>query len=207
MKPFDQKTFRVLLTVLVFCLGLLFVYAAWRALIAFLFAIFFAYLLEAPVSHLQIWFKGSRNAAIALVYLVFFSLLVTVFSLAGPPVVQEAQALIQRAPDLAKNIDSGQLAAQVGLQHGWSKETIDRINDLWWRHRQEIISATQSLVLRAARTVQNMWWLFLAPILAVFFLKDGHHFGEIVINSVKNLRSRQLVAATLDEMNSMLGHF
>lgn len=207
MKPFDQKTFQMLLTALVFCLGLLFVYAAWRAIIAFLFAIFFAYLLEAPVSRLQIWFRGSRSVAITVVYLVFFSFLVTVLALAGPPVVQEAQTLIQKAPDLAKNIDSGQLAAQVGLQHGWSKATIDRINDLWWRHRQELITATQSLVLRAARTMQNMWWLFLAPILAVFFLKDGQHFGEIMINSVKNLRNRQLMAATLDEMNSMLGHF
>ena len=113
MKPFDQRTVQVLLTALVFWLGLLFLYAAWRAIIAFLFAIFFAYLLEAPVSRLQIWFRGSRNAAIAVVYLVFFSLLVLVFALAGPPVAQEAQKLIQQAPQLAKNIDSGQLARQT----------------------------------------------------------------------------------------------
>jgi predicted PurR-regulated permease PerM len=207
LKPFDQRTVQVLLTTLVFCLGLLFLYAAWRAIIAFLFAIFFAYLLEAPVSRLQTWFRGSRSAAIAVVYLVFFSLLVLVFALAGPPVAQEAQKLIQQAPQLAEKINTGDLARQVGLQHGWSGETIKRVNDFVMNHRQDIITATQSLVLRAARTVQNMWWLFLAPILAVFFLKDGHRFGEIMINSVKNLRSRQLLAATLDEMNSMLGHF
>jgi predicted PurR-regulated permease PerM len=207
LKPFDPKTVRGLLTILVFCLGLLFIYAAWRALIAFLFAIFFAYLLEAPISRLQVWLRGSRSAAIAVVYLIFFSLLILVFVLAGPPVVQEAQKLIQQAPRLTENIDSGQLARQVGLQHGWSGETIDRINGFVKNHRQEIIGATQTLVLRAAKTLQNMWWLFLAPILAVFFLKDGHRFGEIMINSVKNLRNRQLLATTLDEMNSMLAHF
>ena len=129
MRPFDQKTIQVLLTALVFCLGLLFVYAAWRALIAFLFAIFFAYLLEAPISRLQVWFRGSRSAAIAVVYLVFFSLLVLVFALAGPPVVQEAQKLIQQAPQLAEKIDTGELASQVGLHRGCSGETIKRVND------------------------------------------------------------------------------
>ncbi|HEV3041024.1 MAG TPA: AI-2E family transporter [Candidatus Angelobacter sp.] len=207
MKPFDQKTVQVLFTILVFLLGLLFIYFAWRALIAFLFAMFFAYLLEAPVSRLQVWLRGSRNAAIAMVYLIFFSLLVLVFVLAAPPVVQEAQKLIQQAPKLAENIDSGQLASQVGLKHGWSEETIARINGFVKNHRGEIISAAQTLVLRAARTLQNMWWLFLAPILAVFFLKDGHRFGEVMVNSVKNPHSRQLLATTLDEMNSMLAHF
>ncbi len=207
MKPFDQKTVRVLFTALVFCLGLLFVYAAWRALIAFLFAIFFAYLLEAPIAQLQRWLRGSRGAAIAVVYLVFFALLVMVFVLAGPPVIQEAQTLVQQAPELAKNIDSGQLARQIGLQHGWSGETVERINGFIKDHRQDIINAVQSLILRAAKSLQNMWWLFLVPLLAIFFLKDGQHLGEVIINSVKNSRSRQLLATTLDEMNSMLGHF
>lgn len=193
----------MLFTALVFCLGLLFVYAAWRALIAFLFAIFFAYLLEAPILQLQRWLRGSRGAAIAAVYVIFFALVGLVFVLAGPPVVQEARSLIQEAPSLAQKIDKGELP----LPGSWSKETADRINGFVKKHRQEIISAIQSLVLRAARTLQNMWWLFLAPILAVFFLKDGQHFGQVIINSVKNPRSRQLLATTLDEIDSMLGHF
>ncbi|HXB20867.1 MAG TPA: AI-2E family transporter [Candidatus Solibacter sp.] len=207
MRLFDQRTVRVLFTALVFCLGLLFLYAAWRAFIAFLFAIFFAYLLEAPVSRLQVWFRGSRKAAIAVVYVIFFSLLVLVFALAGPPVAQEAQKLTQQAPELAKRFDKGEFTKQVGLQHGWSAETIDRINGLWLNHRQQVIGGIQALVVRAARTVQNMWWLFLAPILAVFFLKDGQQLGETIINSVKNPRNRQLLAQTVDEMNSMLAHF
>jgi len=205
LKPFDQKTVQVLFTALVFCLGLLFLYAAWRAFIAFLFAIFFAYLLEAPVSRLQVWFRGSRNGAIAVVYIIFFSLLMLVFALAGPPVAQEAQKLTQQVPELSKNIDS--LTARVGRQYGWSGDTVERISNFLASHRQEIIGGTQALLLRAAKTLQNMWWVFLAPILAIFFLKDGHHLGETIINSVKNSRNRQLMAATVNEMNSMLGHF
>jgi predicted PurR-regulated permease PerM len=70
LKFFDKKTAQSLLTALVFALALLFLYFAWRAFITFLFAIFFAYLLEAPVSRLQLWLRGSRSAAIAVVYLI-----------------------------------------------------------------------------------------------------------------------------------------
>ena len=79
MKFFDKKTAQVLLTILVFALILVFLYVAWRAMITFLFAIFFAYILEAPVSRLQKWLKGSRPAAIAVVYVLFVGLLLLLF--------------------------------------------------------------------------------------------------------------------------------
>ena len=43
----------VLFTAILFGLGLMFVYAARRTIIAFIFAIFFAYLLEAPVARVE----------------------------------------------------------------------------------------------------------------------------------------------------------
>ena len=65
MKLLDKRTAQALLTALLFGLVLLFIYAAWRIIIAFLFAIFFANLLEAPVARLERLLRGSRNAAIA----------------------------------------------------------------------------------------------------------------------------------------------
>src|SRR6478736_224023 len=102
LKLFDKKTAQALLTALVFALALMFLYFAWRAIITFLFAIFFAYILEAPVSRLQGWLKGSRPAAIAVVYLIFIGVLVVTFSLLGPPVMEEAQKLTQQAPELGE---------------------------------------------------------------------------------------------------------
>jgi len=46
----DGRTARVLITVLLFALGLGFLYEARATLIAFLFAIFFAYLVSPAVS-------------------------------------------------------------------------------------------------------------------------------------------------------------
>jgi len=207
LKFLDKKTAQALLTVLVFGLGLLFVYSAWRVLITFLFAIFFAYLLESPVARLEGWLRGSRNGAIAVVYMIFVAGLVLVLDLAAPLVVQEAQTLVRQAPQLAQQITEGQITRQVASQHGWSEATQERVQSFLMEHRGEIISATQNLVLRAARTLQGVWWLFLVPILAIFFLKDGREFGQKIIDSVENQRSRQIVAATLQQMNLMLGDF
>lgn len=190
-----------------FGLGLLFVYAAWRVLITFLFAIFFAYLVEAPVSRLQGWLRGSRNAAITVVYLIFTGGLVLVLIPKAPQVIQEGQRLIQQTPELVERIQEGQFTRQMGEQHGWSEETQQRVQSFLMAHRTEIISAIQDLVFRAAQTVQGLWWLFLVPILAIFFLKGGREFGQQIVNSVEDSRNRQVVAATIQQMNSMLGDF
>jgi predicted PurR-regulated permease PerM len=210
LKLLDKKTAQAIFTALVFAGVLLFVYSAWRVIICFLFAIFFAYLLEAPVARLQTLLRGSRNAAITVVYVIFAAVLVLVVALIAPKVVQEAQTLLQNSPQLADQINGGQLTRhvqEVASQHGFSKDTQERIQGFVMNHRGEIISTVQNLVLRAARTVQGLWWLLLVPILAIFFLKDGRKFGDTIINSVENDRNRQIVSATLSQMNSMLGDF
>jgi predicted PurR-regulated permease PerM len=129
------------------------------------------------------------------------------FSLLGPPVMDEAQKLVQQAPELGAKIKSGSLVQQLAARHGWNQETVKWGTDYLNEHQTELIAATQSLTLRAARTIQNMWWLVLVPIFAIFFLKDGHQLSQNIINSVEDSRNRQMVAETVREMDSMLGHF
>src|SRR5262249_47835082 len=115
--------------------------------------------------------------------------------------------LTQRAPEWASSVSSGSIVRQLGERHGWSQATMDRVIDFFSQHREQMITATQDLVVRAARSLQNTWWLFLVPILAIFFLKDGQRFGQIIVNSVEDREARQLVAATVEKMHTMLGHF
>ena len=207
IKLFDKTTAQALFTALIFGLSLLFLYSAWRAIIAFLFAIFFAYLLEAPVSRLEKWFRGSRGAAIAAVYAIFTVGLIILFLLVGPSILDEAQKLTHQAPELMDRLVSGKLVKQLGAQHGWSAQTVDRVEAFLHEHRGELTSEVQNFIFRAVKSLQNMWWLVLVPILAVFFLKDGRKFAQVMINSVEDHGNRELVAATVEEMNLMLGHF
>ena len=144
MQIFDKKTAQVLFTALVFALVLLFLYSAWRAILAFVFAVFFAYLLEAPVTKLQTWLRGSRVAAIGVVYMVFAAVLIVVLSFLGPPVAQEAQKLAQQAPEWANRITSRQIAEQVGEHYGWSGSTINRVGGFLDEYRPQIINTTEN---------------------------------------------------------------
>ena len=73
MTPVDSRTSRILFTVLLFALGLYVVYSVRHTLMAFLFAIFFAYLMDPLVSRLQKLVR-SRTRAIAMIYIVLLSL-------------------------------------------------------------------------------------------------------------------------------------
>jgi predicted PurR-regulated permease PerM len=53
MSLIDVRTVRVLFTALLFAVILSFLYAARQTLMAFLFAIFFAYLMDHAVSHIE----------------------------------------------------------------------------------------------------------------------------------------------------------
>ena len=207
MQIFDKKTAQVLFTALIFALVLLFLYSAWRAILAFVFAVFFAYLLEAPVTKLQHWLRGSRVAAIGVVYMVFAAVLVMVVSFLGPPVARETQKLAQQTPEWANRITSRQIAEQLGGHYGWSLPTINRVGDFLDEYRPQIINTTEDFVVRAVRSVQNTWWLFLVPILAIFFLRDGERFGHLIVNSVEDYQNRQMVAAVVEKLHSMLGYF
>ena len=83
MTILDSRTSRVLLTILLFALGLGFLYAARRTLILFLFAIFFAYLINPAVLRLDKYVRG-RTRAIAVIYFLLLLAVTLVFVRRGP---------------------------------------------------------------------------------------------------------------------------
>jgi len=86
----DGRTARVIITVLLFALGLGFLYAARQTLIAFLFAIFFAYLMSPLVSYLEKLLRA-RVLAIAVIYVLLLGLVVLFFVSTGPRIARKAR--------------------------------------------------------------------------------------------------------------------
>ena len=122
MSLIDARTSRVLFTVLLFALALGFLYIARRTLIAFLFAIFFAYLVDPAVSRVEQWVKG-RGRAIGVIYLLLVTLLATFFFFVGPQIARQGQRLSESLPKLLETVSSGQIAEQIGKEQGWSVHT------------------------------------------------------------------------------------
>ena len=119
----DTRTTRVLLTVLLFALALGFLYAARRTLVAFLFAIFFAYLIDPAVSRVEKWTHG-RSRAIVAIYILLVAMVAALFFLVGPQIAHQAQRLSETLPTLLSDLGTGRIAEQIGREHGWSARTI-----------------------------------------------------------------------------------
>lgn len=207
MTIFDKRTARVLLTILVFALALAVLYAGRRTFVAFLFAIFFAYLLEPLVAALQRWLGGSRIRAIALTYVGLLLAVGVAVVLAVPQLQQEGARATKALPALVDQVGSGKIAWQVGSQHGWSRATQARLEQMIAGHRQDIVDAVQGAGAHAAELSSNAMWIVLIPILALFFLKDKANIGDATLGLVDDEESRAFLRNVIDDLDRMLAQY
>jgi predicted PurR-regulated permease PerM len=201
----DGRTARVIITVLLFALGLGFLYVARQTLIAFLFAIFFAYLMSPVVSQLERLLHG-RGRAIAVIYSLLLGLLILFFVAMGPRIGRESARLSQSLPALAQ-LSSGQIAEQLGQEHGWNSRLVDLLRDYLARNSDEISRLAQNLGLHVADVAKQAWLLVVVPLLSIFFLKDGRAFSEVLLTLVQSRPQRELLQGVLSDLNQMLAHF
>src|SRR5579864_811107 len=196
MSLIDSRTTRILFTVLLFALGIGFLYVARRTLIAFLFAIFFAYLVDPAVSSLQKWTR-SRGTAIAIIYLLFVILLGTLFFFVGPRTAREARRLGESWPSITERVNTGDLAHQIGRERGWSGETTQLLQKVLSDPRLSTVA--QEVGIRVAQGAKQAWLLIVVPILAIFFLKDGRGFSDVGLSLVQSRPQREFLQDVLTD--------
>ena len=202
----DSRTARALITVLLFALALGFLYVARATLIAFLFAIFFAYLLSPLVSRLETLLRG-RERAIAVIYSLLLVLVIVFFVAVGPKVTREGAKLGQSLPTLLTQLSSGQIAQQLGAEHGWSKKSTELAQSFLVSHSDEITQVAQRVGLRVADVAKQAWLFFVVPLLSIFFLKDGRAFSDFLLSAVQSRPQREFLENVLNDLNQMLAHF
>jgi predicted PurR-regulated permease PerM len=202
----DSRALRVLITTVLFALVLAFLYVIRQTLIAFLFAIFFAYLMSPLVSNLEKVLK-SRGLAIAVLYTLLLGLVVIFFVLVGPKVTREGAKLGQSLPALIGQLSSGQLAEQLGQQHRWNLLTTELLRKFLAENSDAITQVAQRIGLRVADVAKQAWMFLLVPILSVFFLKDGRAFSEILLSTIQSRPQREFLEGVLNDLNQMLAHF
>ena len=196
----------MIVTVLLFALGMGFLYVARATLIAFLFAIFFAYLMGPLVTHLAKPLRG-RGRAIAVIYTLLLALVVIFFVVVGPKVTREGGRLGESIPTLLGQLSSGQLARQIGEEHGWSGASTQFAQNFLTSHSQEITQLAQRLGLRIADVAKQAWLLLVVPLLSIFFLKDGRMFSDFLISAIQSRPQREFLENVLNDLNRMLAHF
>jgi predicted PurR-regulated permease PerM len=202
----DSRTARALITVLLFALGLGFLYVARVTLIAFLFAIFFAYLMSPLVNRLEKLLRG-RDRAIAVIYILLLTLVVVFLFAVGPKVTHEGARLGQSLPSLLTRFSSGEIARQLGEEHGWNRTSIQLMQSFLASHSDEITVLAQRIGLRIADVAKQAWLFFVVPLLSIFFLRDGRIFSGFLLSSVQSRPQREFLENVLNDLNQMLAHF
>jgi predicted PurR-regulated permease PerM len=202
----DSRATRIIFTVLIFAMGLAFLYVARKTLIAFLFAVFFAYLVDPAVSRVERWTKG-RGSAITAIYLLIVLGLGTLFFFIGPRIGHEAQKLTESLPSLMERVNSGQIVQEIGVEHGVSKTTRDQMENFFKSHTGDLLKVAQRAGIRLAEVAQESWLLVLIPILAAFFLKDARTFSGVALSLVHSKAQREFFQGVISDMNLMLAQF
>ena len=211
MTILDSRTSRVLITALLFAVGLGFIYAARRTLILFLFAIFFAYLINPGVARLEKPVRG-RGRAIAVIYLLLIIGLAVFGFLVGPRIARQATRLGDALPGLVDKagngqISIGQIADELGHQRHWSQTTQNAIQSFIKKYGDFLSNLAPRVGIRAAEWAKELWVLFLVPILAIFFLRDGSSFHEVLLAMVQSRNQREFLQDVFRDMNQMLAQF
>jgi len=110
-------------------------------------------------------------------------------------------------PTLAHQLSSGQIAEQLGQEHGWNGRIVDLLRDYLASHGDEIADFAQNAGLHVAAVAKQAWLLLVVPLLSIFFLKDGRAFSEILLELVQSRPQRELLQGVLNDLNQMLAHF
>ena len=206
----DTQTARVLSTIIIFIAVAAFCYGAWKVLVAFLFAIFLAYLLAPLVSFVERNSRlsaGSRSRAIAQVYVGLGIILTILILVAGPKLETEGRRLISAIPGWLGQLSSGKIISRIGIVRGWSDATEEHLQHWIAEHQNEILQWAERLGNYAAQLVVNSVWLIIVPILAFFFLRDGGSFAASLIEVLDRRRQRLFLSALLDDLDTMLARY
>jgi predicted PurR-regulated permease PerM len=116
----DRRTTDVLLTVAFFVLVCAIIYSARRILLIFVFAVFFAYLINPIVKFMQahsLFFRNLRGPAVVEVYLALALLIAAVGYAFAPRIATNTAKLVDEVPAVLDGLAAGNIATQLASEY------------------------------------------------------------------------------------------
>jgi predicted PurR-regulated permease PerM len=182
MFKLDDRTGNIITTVGRFIAVAAFIYLSRIVVLVSVLSVLLAYLLEPAVTWMQHdsrLGRKNRSMAIGQVYAISGLALGGVGYAFGPKLVAQA-----------KNLSAFFLQVQ----------------ELWIQHQDLLTRVFERGAASAAAAGSIAVWLFVIPILAVFFLKDGRAIAEAILARV-GPRNRTLVSRIAQKIDAMLARY
>jgi len=209
MLGIDPRAARAAWTVFLIALVVAAAYTIRVTLVVFMIALLFAYLLTPLVEMVQRFTpkRISPGIALVIVYLALIGVIVALAVTVGSRIVDEANNLAVRLPDLLKNRD---WINQIPMPE-WMEPVRARIVQ-WLQAEldnggQDVLPYVKSLGGQLVSGAKYVVYLILIPILAFFFLKDGHQMREQFVAGIVEESRRPVVDGILGDINRLLGEY
>src|SRR5271166_1894295 len=206
----DRRTVDILLTVLLVAGVCAAVYCARHIILVFVLAVFFAYLINPVVKFLQghtFLSRHLREPAVVEVYLAFLIVLALLGYAFAPSIGRNTLRLVDEVPVLLDGLSTGDIATDLGEKYGWSEQQEYRLRAYLARHKVDIQGLVRTVDSYLSNIAAMLGWLILIPILAIFFLRDGGHIADVLIQLFFPAKQRSMIRAVADELNSMLTRY
>ena len=206
----DRRTTDVLLTIAFFVSLCAVIYSARRILLIFVFAVFFAYLINPIVKFMQahsLFFRNLRGPAVVEVYIALVLLTVAVGYAFAPRIATNTAKLVDEVPAVLDGLATGDIATQLATEYGWSEATEFRFKTFLVRHRggiQDLAGSVDRFLVNAAHVIG---YVLLIPILAIFLLRDGDYIAKTFIQALFPADRRAQARAAAHELHIVLAKY
>ena len=208
MLGLDTRAARVTWTVVLVLAVLALIFKIRETVLVFMSALFFAYVLWPAVSFIERKTPKvlGRTLALTIVYLLFLGALAALIASFGPNLFDEATTFAQRVPQLIKNRDW--LEKTIPGWLGPAREhIIDWIQEQFSSGGAALLPYLKNAGTALRGTLTGAFYFVLVPILAFFFIKDGHEMREYLVSSFDDGQRRAMVDDILGDIHILLGHY
>jgi predicted PurR-regulated permease PerM len=115
--------------------------------------------------------------------------------------------LLDEVPVLLDGLSTGDIASELRGTYGWSEEQEVRFRALLARHKEDIQDLVRVADHYLSNLAQVLAWLLLIPVLAIFFLRDGDHIADALIQTFFPADRRQGIWGIANELHLVLTRY
>jgi predicted PurR-regulated permease PerM len=208
MLGIDFKAARYTWTAVFVVLFLFVVYMVRSTLFIFILALLFAYLLSPLVDLLDRSLPGrrTRTPALALAYVLFMGIVVLAAIQIGSTVVEQANGLAKRFPELiAKWQQPSPMASET--VNSLKDQLIEKVRQELAQRFNDLVSALPRAGLKFLTMASDLIFVVIIPILAFFFLKDAPLIRQHILDLVEEGPRRVLLDDVLADIHLLLAHY
>ena len=203
----DRRAARAAWTVGLVALLLYLIFLARTTFFVFVLAVLFAYLLTPLVDLLNRFLPtGTRTPALALAYVIFVGAAVFGGIQIGTRTFDQARQVADRLPgDIAKlraaTIDTPTTLGKYEVQ------LIDKVQTEISRRSNDLLSAFPQTGARFLSAAGSLIYVVIIPVLAFFFLKDGHVIRRHMLDALEEGPRRALLDDVMADMDTLMAHY